>query len=240
MAKRPSEDSPADSTKTPKKPRTKPRKPKKPKGGDLAFRGLSVLGAASKAATDDGEQEEGEVVEGDFSDLFMVDVTPSAIPAEAAYVGAAAASPVKAGGEQKAETKMEEKARLLAQEEAEMRAFAEEVLIEESDEDDDEDDEEEEEGGQKAMPYGEDVLYEDEEALQAAIRGKIVDDSAAKTTGRYYKETDLTRSCALCGGAYLRVLRCCVGRKLRSRLSPFRTRSHFARMPPLSVSASIS
>ena len=48
----------------------------------------------------------------------------------------------------------------------------------------------------------EEMLFDDPKTLQRAIQGKITDDSAAKVTGRYYKEVDLTRSCSLCGGKF--------------------------------------
>lgn len=195
--KRPVEDSPEPKAKSTKKPRSdKPKwskAEKKARKAALAAgeTGISIKGTASKSTSEDEEgQEEGEI-QGDFNDLFFMDSTPSVIPAETAYVEAAQESPVKAGAVQ-GETKMEEKARLLAQEEEDMRIFANEVAAtdsEEEDSDDDEDDEEDDEDdGPRPLPYAEDMLYEDEEALQEAIRGKIVDDSAAKVGGRSHGE----------------------------------------------------
>ncbi|ORY90181.1 hypothetical protein BCR35DRAFT_134429 [Leucosporidium creatinivorum] len=203
--KRPVEESPEAKSKRTKKPRSdKPKWTKAEKKARKAAvaageTGISIKGTASKSTSeDDDSKEEGEI-QGDFNDLFFMDSTPSVIPAETAYVESAQDSPVKAGAVE-GETKMEEKARLLAQEEEDMRIFANEVAMTESEDDDSDDDEEDEEDdGPRPLPYAEDMLYEDEEALQEAIRGKIIDDSAAKVTGRYYKEADLTKSCALCG-----------------------------------------
>lgn len=187
--KRPIEDSPeVKSSKTTKKPRSdKPKwtkAEKKARKAALAAgeTGISIKGTASKSTSEDDESKEEGEIQGDFNDLFFMDSTPSVIPAETAFVEAAQESPVKAGAVE-GETKMEEKARLLAQEEEDMRIFANEVAMTDSEEDDsedDDDDDDDEEEGPRPLPYAEDMLYEDEEALQEAIRGKIIDDSAAK------------------------------------------------------------
>lgn len=152
-------------------------------GEGLSIRGTAAKGSAAAVVQDElelSEKEDGEVVEGDFSDLFFMDSAPSAVPAEAAFVEDVVGESGVAA-EVKGETEMARLARERAQEEEDMKVFANEVAMERSSDDSEEEsDEEDEEGGPKAMPYAEDVMYEDEEALQAAIRGKIVDDSAAK------------------------------------------------------------
>lgn len=143
------------------------------------------------------------------SDLFIMDATPSAVPASKSYIEASMTSPTKptVGANavvleilevEKVEQK-ENGAEVKTAEEVEaeeMRIFAAEVAMDsdESDDDDDDDDDEDDD---------EEVIFDDPKTLQQAIQGKITDDSAAKVTGRYYKEVDLTRSCSLCGGELL-------------------------------------
>jgi hypothetical protein len=186
--------------------------------------------------------EEGEVVEGNFDDLFMVDTTPAAVKEKDRFVGAptplqtsvsdgeGAVTPLvlsaaRGEGESPAMTDEAEDGSErsrgkvddgMESDEA-MRIFAKEVAMTD-DEDEDgassaEDDEQEAVDGEGLM------LYDNEEELEKAIQGRIVDDSAApvrplpsrpcpcsltqsrrQVTGRYYKEADLTKTCVLCGG----------------------------------------
>ncbi|GAA5876563.1 hypothetical protein JCM3774_003140 [Rhodotorula dairenensis] len=177
-------------------------------------------------STADADLEEGEVVEGDFSDLFVVDTTPAAVKPKDRFVGDESNStPLrpKIRSEGDAEDLVAlpmaaaEGKELLAVETAEaaergpaaldsddaMQIFAREVaMTDDSDNDDDDDDDDasdedqDEFGGAAGQGL---MLYDDEEQLQKAIQGRIVDDSAAPTTGRYYKEADLTKTCVLCG-----------------------------------------
>jgi hypothetical protein len=193
--KRPVEDSsPETKSKSIKKPRSdKPKwtkAEKKARKAALAAgeTGISIKGTASKSTSEDDESKEEGEVQGDFNDLFFMDSEPSVIPAEAAFVEAAQESPVKTGAVE-GETKMEERARLLAEEEEDMRIFANEVAMTDSEEEDSEEDgDDDEDDGPRPLPYAEDMLYEDEEALQEAIRGKIIDDSAAKVGCRSLEE----------------------------------------------------
>lgn len=150
-----------------------------------------------------------EEVESLSSNLFVMDSTPSAVPAELSYVMAALESPTKASTRTEEATviKALPKAKVVVaaketvketeiivvedDEDEAMRIFASEVAMD-SDEDDDLDDDD--------SSDGDDIIFDDPKTLQQAIMGKITDDSAAKVTGRYYKEVDLTRSCSLCGG----------------------------------------
>ena len=133
----------------------------------------------------------------DYSNLFVLDATPSAVPTEAAY---ASTAPVDAPPAPLSPA---------AQEEEEMRIFAFEVADSDPELLDDEDDDDD------LSPIM--AVYDNPHELEQAIQGKITDDSAAKVsrlvpdplelpltfaqiTGRYYKEVDLTRSCGLCGG----------------------------------------
>lgn len=111
------------------------------------------------------EEEEGEIDE--FADLFMVDLTPSAVLPDPTEV-----IEEEAGLEAWKEVEKEQQS-ALEKEEAQMRAFASEVA--DSDEDDSDDEDEDEEETVADVP-----VYDDPEALQKAIQGKIVDDSAAK------------------------------------------------------------
>ncbi|BGP12324.1 hypothetical protein JCM10213v2_000237 [Rhodosporidiobolus nylandii] len=169
----------------------------------------------AKAAGGAEDVEEGEVVEGDFSDLFMVDTTPAAVKAENRFVdtpgkrsgvdedgdakvddltslplsGAKAGQAVADPDEEEEEEEDE-----LDENEA-LRLFAKEVALTEDEDSDDSDGSSDEEDGQAEAL----MLYDDEEGLKQAIKGKIVDDSSAPVTGRYYKEADLTKTCVLCG-----------------------------------------
>lgn len=194
-----------------KKPKRRGRKPKVPVTG--------ALGKTKPAGeVEDGEIEEGEVVEGDFSDLFMVDTTPAAVREEARFVVDTVGEPTpvkgkggdddellitrvgkKGGDEAEEEEEQEEDDK---DEDTAMRLFAKEVQMTEDEDSDgsegesDEDSESEEGVQPEAL-----LLYDDEAGLRKAIQGKIVDDSSAPVTGRYYKEADLTKTCVLCGGA---------------------------------------
>ncbi|GAA6018114.1 hypothetical protein JCM11491_003322 [Sporobolomyces phaffii] len=161
--------------------------------------------------------EDGEVVEGDFSDLFMVDTTPAAVSKENRFAPdppPAPASPTAAARDSADQAQM-----LVADEDDHaaapgnatldeqdiMKIFAKEVAMTDSDDDsqDSDDDEEEDESDDGADHSGINIegamLYDDEEGLKEAIQGKIVDDSSAPVAGRYYKEADLTKTCVLCG-----------------------------------------
>lgn len=128
------------------------------------------------AATDEqhGDAEEGEVPE---EPLFMVDLTPAAIAHEHAYVEA----PNPPDDDQ---AEPGEGADALRTEEQTMRAFADEVLMLDSDDEDDDDDDDDSDGergeSEGPQPYRE--LAEDEYTLAEAIKGKIIDDSAAKVS----------------------------------------------------------
>ncbi|GAA5991387.1 hypothetical protein JCM10908_003288 [Rhodotorula pacifica] len=188
---------------------------------------------APPKSTMDADLEEGEVVEGDFSDLFVVDTTPAAVRPKDRFVADEqnAPTPLRAStlkhlGEADAEEDlvalpmataegkdplpptetMQDDVQALDSDDA-MRVFAREVAMTDDsdhadDDDDDEDDDasDEEETDEFGGAAGQGLmLYDDEEQLQKAIQGRIVDDSAAPTTGRYYKEADLTKTCVLCG-----------------------------------------
>lgn len=203
--------------------------------------------------------EDGEIdpLEG----LFMVDLTPAVIPQEIAFADEQPV--VESIRDDQADE--EERKRTEEQEEEDMLIFKNEVAMDsegESEEEDSNDDSEEDDEDAEAATSGEQVIYDDPDALSAAIRGKITDDSAAKVrflgtslffelggedhftqgelflfrlqvTGRYYKEDDLTRSCGLCGGKACDFLR---------RLDPAlnliqfcRTRAQFKRLYPCPV-----
>lgn len=171
--------------------------------------------AATATATGDADLEEGEVVEGDFSDLFMVDTTPAAVKPKDRFVPTEApnaATPSKkttgepedlvlkplaaaAEGEELllAETSMPDAAdddeSALDSDDA-MRIFAREVaMTDDSDNAEDENDDSDSDEEDEDEPAEEDdfgaaagqglMLYDDEEQLQQAIQGRIVDDSAA-------------------------------------------------------------
>ncbi|BGP36307.1 hypothetical protein JCM10450v2_000203 [Rhodotorula kratochvilovae] len=168
---------------------------------------------------EEGEVEEGQVVEGDFADLFMVDTTPAAVRDKDRFVPAAegdtplalkahegeeedmrtAPLALEEGKELPADREEEEEDEAMDSDDA-LRAFAKEVADSEDESDDDGDDlssgDEEDEASTPSAPM---PLYDNEEDLQKAIEGRIVDDSQAPVTGRYYKEADLTKTCVLCG-----------------------------------------
>ncbi|KAL7337854.1 hypothetical protein BJY59DRAFT_439799 [Rhodotorula toruloides] len=182
-------------------------------GGKFAQRAKKESGAAN--AGDDGDLEEGEVVEGNFDDLFMVDTTPAAVKEKDRFVGA----PTPLRGNNDGSEELEEPNVLLPSEakvtsgagseasdptrafvddgmesDEAMRIFAKEVAMSEDE------DEEETSGDDDESVAGEGLmLYDNEEELEKAIQGRIVDDSSAPVTGRYYKEADLTKTCVLCG-----------------------------------------
>lgn len=169
---------------------------------------------ATATATGDADLEEGEVVEGDFSDLFMVDTTPAAVKPKDRFVptetpNAATPSkkdtgepedlvskPLAAAAERKelplAETSMpgaDDDESALDSDDA-MRIFAREVaMTDDSDNAEDENDDSDSDEEDEDEPAEEDdfgaavgqglMLYDDEEQLQQAIQGRIVDDSAA-------------------------------------------------------------
>lgn len=141
--------------------------------------------------------EEEEIEEGEVdtnADLFMIDLEPMVIPVGIAFeevveVVEEVVAPVVAVKTQK--QKQEEEAAL-------MKAFKEEVAMDDDSGMDDDDDDVEEESEDEVETM---IIHENPETLEKAIKGKITDDSAAKVTGRYYKEDDLTRSCGMCGGA---------------------------------------
>ncbi|GAA6051926.1 hypothetical protein JCM3770_006580 [Rhodotorula araucariae] len=171
---------------------------------------------------DEDEVEEGQVVEGDFADLFMVDTTPAAVRDKDRFVPVAEGdmplSKAHEGDEEDmltAPMALEEGRELPADREDKddteedeamdsddaLRAFAKEIAeteddTDEADDDDLSGDDEEDEASTPGVPM---PLYDNEEDLQKAIEGRIVDDSQAPVTGRYYKEADLTKTCVLCG-----------------------------------------
>ncbi|GAA6009018.1 uncharacterized protein JCM10292_001759 [Rhodotorula paludigena] len=195
-----------------KKAKRRPRR--KGKGPALALNG-------TPGGKDDDEDalEEGEVVEGDFSDLFVVDTTPAAVKDKDRFQPTEAQpSPLKAGAAP-ALAEEEDSATLpLAVSEGKelaadtddapvddaamdsddvMRAFAQEVSLTDDGSEDDDDgssSSDDEDGLSEGL-----MLYDNEDDLKKAIQGRIVDDSSAPVTGRYYKEADLTKTCVLCG-----------------------------------------
>ncbi|GAA5846807.1 hypothetical protein JCM9279_004447 [Rhodotorula babjevae] len=196
------------------------KKPRRTRRGGVAHK----RARAAEATKQDGDEdvEDGQVVEGDFSDLFMVDTTPAAVREQDRFVptpSAAADSPLKKGkdGEQEedmltAPVAQSEGKALPADELAEdedgdrtmdsddaMRAFAREVADTDDEDLSDESDESDEDEDEAPTPVVPAPLYDNEEDLQKAIEGRIVDDSSAPVTGRYYKEADLTKTCVLCG-----------------------------------------
>ncbi|GAA5946992.1 hypothetical protein JCM3765_002106 [Sporobolomyces pararoseus] len=150
--------------------------------------------------------EEGEVVEGDFSDLFMVDTTPAAVSKENRFAPASPTTTKKDAAEdnvlvQEEEEQQKESNETLDEEDI-MKVFAKEVAMtddEENDSEDDDSDSSEDDEDRSGINIEGMMLYDDEEGLKEAIQGKIVDDSSAPVAGRYYKEADLTKSCVLCG-----------------------------------------
>lgn len=164
---------------------------------------LNSNSTSTPRSTKDADLEEGEVVEGDFSDLFVVDTTPAAVRPKDRFLGEqSAATPLKGSKDQQGdaedlvtlpmaaaegkelvleETKeAREDAPALDSDDA-MRIFAQEMtMTDDSDDDSDDDDASEEEGDEFGGAAGQGLmLYDDEEELQKAIQGRIVDDSAA-------------------------------------------------------------
>ncbi|GAA5891867.1 hypothetical protein JCM8208_002917 [Rhodotorula glutinis] len=191
------------------------KKPRRTRRGGVAHK----RARAAEASKQDGDEdvEDGQQVDGDFDDLFMVDTTPAAVREQDRFVptpSAAADSPLKKGkdGEQEedmltAPVAQSEGKALSADEDGDrtmdsddaMRAFAREVAETDDDGLSDESDESDEDEDDAPTPVVPAPLYDNEEDLQKAIEGRIVDDSSAPVTGRYYKEADLTKTCVLCG-----------------------------------------
>ncbi|KAI5478278.1 protein AIR1/2 [Pseudohyphozyma bogoriensis] len=147
----------------PKKPKRR-RKSKAEKAAARAAAAVAAFGGDPNAVPEEGEVDE-------FAGLFMVDITPSAIKIEQEVA--------EEDGKEKSwdERQKEDERERIREEEEQMRLFAKEVAETSSEEesgDDDSDEEEEDEG--KA-----EVMYDDENALQKAIQGRINDDSAAKS-----------------------------------------------------------
>lgn len=177
-------------------PAAKPQKKKKRKqvrkDADAA---AAAAALATALANTSHELEEGELEE---APLFFVDDTPAAVPEGEGFVidsvgeagGPAKAQPRAGGGDDEGDS------------EDAMRIFAGEVQA--TSDEESEEDEEDETGEQVVFTLdgAERHLASTEADLRRAIEGKIVDDSAAQVTGRYYKEADLTKSCALCGGKH--------------------------------------
>lgn len=190
----------------------KPRASKKSRKGKSATPQLPLnAGPPAAASTEDADLEEGEVVEGHFSDLFVVDTTPAAVRPKDRFVpteqpGAAptpskklagtaepqdlVAQPVAAAeGKDLPPTKEETNGGMDVDQEAldsddAMRIFAQEVgMSDDSDDDSDDSDSESDEGGNAFGGGGAGgeglMLYDDEDSLQKAIQGRIVDDSSA-------------------------------------------------------------
>lgn len=148
---------------------------RKPKSGVIQD-GISSSSSTSKSKLeiDDEGLEEGEI-DGDFSDLFMVDTTPSIVAPSIAYVDSALISPTKLGKDGEV---IEDEPSLftladLDQDEADMLAFADEVAMSESDSEEESEEEDDDDVEQ---------LYDDPDTLKRAIAGKITDDSAAKVS----------------------------------------------------------
>ncbi|GAA5922468.1 uncharacterized protein JCM15063_003312 [Sporobolomyces koalae] len=186
----------------------------------------AIAAKLGEEAEDDREVEDGELVEGDFSDLFMFDTTPAAVSKENAYVvqpdtaAAASASPTKKTQAQTDDLSLvpdpvqatePSPDETLDDENDLMKAFAREVAMTDDDDDDDDDesqseseddqdrDDDDAEAGIAKFTIDGMTLFDDEEGLKEAIEGKIIDDSSAPVAGRYYKEADLTKTCVLCG-----------------------------------------
>ncbi|KPV77997.1 uncharacterized protein RHOBADRAFT_50520 [Rhodotorula graminis WP1] len=199
------------------------KKPRRTRRGGVAHKRARAAEATKQDGGDDDDG--GPAVEGDFDDLFMVDTTPAAVREQDRFVptpsaaAAATDSPLKQGahgenGEQEedmltAPVAQSEGEALPADELAEdedgdrtmdsddvLRAFAREVADTDDEDLSDESDEDEDDMPTPVVPA---PLYDNEEDLQKAIEGRIVDDSSAPVTGRYYKEADLTKTCVLCG-----------------------------------------
>jgi len=179
------------------------KKPRRVRRGGVAHKRARAAEASKQNGDDD--VEDGQVVEGDFSDLFMVDTTPAAVREQDRFVptpSAAADSPLKKGGSAKdgeqeedmltAPVAQSEGKALPADELAEdedgdrtmdsddaMRAFAREVAETDDEDLSDESDESDEDEDDAPTPVVPAPLYDNEEDLQKAIEGRIVDDSSA-------------------------------------------------------------
>ncbi|BGP21295.1 hypothetical protein JCM10295v2_000167 [Rhodotorula toruloides] len=180
-----------------KNKKRKPRRSGEYVGGKLAQKTKRKNGVAD---TGDEDLEEGEVVEGNFDDLFMVDTTPAAVKEKDRFVDAPTplrqtahgddevANPhalsgsegkeISRAGTGGGEQGVSELTRLGVEEGTErdeaMHIFAREVaMMDEEDEDGTSDEEEEVVNGGGLM------LYDNEEELEKAIQGRIVDDSSA-------------------------------------------------------------
>ncbi|KAM0756503.1 hypothetical protein T439DRAFT_321208 [Meredithblackwellia eburnea MCA 4105] len=158
------------------------------------------------------DQEEGEIDE--FADLFMVDLTPSVIVSQVEDSGA---TTMQVAVEESREVATTTKSvaqggkSALELEEEKMRNFAKDVIpsdasedgLDNSDEDEDEDVDSEAGMAVDTTQFfqftAKMAISENPEELEEAIKQRINDDSAAKVSGRYYKEVDLTRTCGLCG-----------------------------------------
>lgn len=141
----------------------------------------------------DAGSQEGEVVQGDFKDLFFVDTTPVVVKLDATVQQDASGheTPVKSSGDGRTAL-TDLSADVTAEpsenedEDEQFQVFTREMAVSDEDEglmnlDDDSDDDENEDENEDeagARPFADDV--EDEDSLAEAIRGKIVDDSAAK------------------------------------------------------------
>ena len=142
------------------------------------------LGEPSESVVD---LEEGEVVEGDFSDLFMVDTTPAAVSKENRFAPASPTTTKESTVDnvlvQEEEEEEEQKAsNETLDEEDIMKVFAKEVAMtddEENDSEDDDSDSSEDDEDRSGINIEGMMLYDDEEGLKEAIQGKIVDDSSA-------------------------------------------------------------
>ncbi|GAA6002582.1 hypothetical protein JCM10207_007576 [Rhodosporidiobolus poonsookiae] len=203
------------------------RKPRPAQGRKDKDKGKDKAPATPSAAAQDDDLEEGEVVEGDFSDLFMVDTTPAAVAPKNRFVDVAPAapsplskpmlgddadleadeadlSPLPVSGREghdaqdaDGEDDGDDRANTTLDEDEAMQLFAKEVAL--TDDEDEGDSDEESSDEVEGFKTEGLMLYDDEEGLKEAIQGRIVDDSSAPVAGRYYKEADLTKTCVLCG-----------------------------------------
>jgi len=157
----------------------------------------SKLGEEHEQADD---LEEGEVVEGDYSDLFMVDTTPAQVSKENLFFiddkGDTSVTAVPGSPTTKNNDNDEEQDKVLVSDEDErdnenfdeqediMKVFAKEVAMTDDEDDDsdsqddDSDSSDQDDSGINIIGEGM-MLYDDEEGLKEAIQGKIVDDSSA-------------------------------------------------------------
>ena len=175
-------------------PAAKPHKKKKRKqerrDADAAAAAAALATALANTSAD---REEGEIEE---APLFFVDDTPAAVPEQEAFMIDTVGD---SGAAAKGQTEAENDDESVNSDDA-MRIFAGEVQATSDEESEDEDENDIGEQVVFTLDGAERHLASTEADLRRAIEGKIVDDSAAQVTGRYYKEADLTKSCALCGG----------------------------------------